>query len=234
MTFAGLLAHSRREFPLSWSDRRPCLGEDTDTTSFDRHYVYHTAWAARMLEQKRPSLHVDISSSLYFSAIVSAFIPVHFFDFRPAELTLDNVTLDRADLLALPFADGSIVSLSCMHVIEHVGLGRYGDHLDPDGDIKAANELQRVMAPDGFLYLVVPVGKPKINFNAHRVYPVEQILDLFSPMVLVEFTLVPDDPAVGGLIRNATFDLADAQNYGCGCFLFKMPSSSRSEVKRRE
>ncbi|MGA2030503.1 MAG: DUF268 domain-containing protein, partial [Verrucomicrobiota bacterium] len=77
--------------------------------------------------------------------MVSAFVPVKFYDYRPADLHLDNLACEHADLQALPFADCGIQSISCMHVVEHVGLGRYGDPLDPNGDLKAMNELERVL-----------------------------------------------------------------------------------------
>jgi hypothetical protein len=108
-----------------------------------------------------------------------------------------------------------------MHVVEHVGLGRYGDSLNPAGDLKAMTELQRVIAPGGSLLLVVPVGKPKIMFNAHRIYSYEQILRYFSEIHLEEFALIPDRSDSRGIIYDASQELADAQDYGCGCFWFK-------------
>ena len=111
---------------LRLRDQLPHLDDRTNTTGFDRHYIYHTAWSARVLAQTKPSEHVDIASSLYFVTTASAFVPIRFYDYRPADLDISNVSSDRADLLALPFADNSIESLSCMHVVEHVGLGRYG------------------------------------------------------------------------------------------------------------
>lgn len=206
-------------FALRWRDRWLCLGDATAQTGFDRHYVYHTAWACRVLAASRPQLHVDISSSLYFVAQVSAFVPVRFYDYRPAALDLSGLVCDRADLNRLPFADASVASLSCMHVVEHVGLARYGDPLDYDGDLKAMAELRRVVSPGGQLLLVVPVGgESRIQFNAHRIYTFEQVLSAFPDFELVEFALVPDDGSSLGLVRNASPTLADAQRYGCGCF----------------
>jgi SAM-dependent methyltransferase len=208
-----------RRFPVEWSERMPCLDDATGFTGFDWHYVFHTAWAARMVAAARPARHVDISSSLYFCSITSAFVPVDFYDYRPAGLNLSGLASRRADLMALPFADGSVESLSCMHVVEHVGLGRYGDPLDPDGDLKAMAELRRVLAPGGRLLFVAPVGRPRVVFNAHRVYSTRQIINAFTGLALGEFSLVPDPPRCE-LVRNAPPDLADAQEYGCGCFLF--------------
>lgn len=153
---------------------------------------------------------------------MSAFIPVKFYDYRPVKLNLSGLVCESADLLALPFMDGSIRSLSCMHVVEHVGLGRYGDPLDPDGDLKAIAELIRVLAPGGLLLFVVPVGgTSKVMFNAHRIYRYDQVIEYFSDLELKEFALIPDEPEHGGLVRNPPKGLADSQNYGCGCFCFK-------------
>lgn len=217
--FATLNRGAESRFSLCW--QAPRLGDNTAGTEFDRHYVYHPAWGARILAETRPAEHVDISSSLHFCSMLSAFIPTRFYDYRPADLKLDNLVSDHADILALPFADGSVASLSCMHVVEHIGLGRYGDPLDPDGDLKAIAELQRVLAPSGMLLFVVPVGCPRVMFNAHRIYSFAQIRSYFESLELIEFSLVPDNPEDGGLIRNAAPELADAQEYGCGCFLFR-------------
>lgn len=122
---------SKRRFPLPLLASSPVLFENTPYTRFDTHYIYHTAWAARKVKEIDAAEHVDISSSLYFSSIVSAFVPVRFFDFRPAKLNLSNLISAPSDLTRLHFADNSIQSLSCMHTVEHVGLGRYGDPLNP-------------------------------------------------------------------------------------------------------
>ena len=216
------LCNGKERFSLRWWDRYPCLRDKTVVTGFDRHYVYHTAWAARILAEAMPERHMDISSSLYFCTMVSAFIPVRFFDYRRPELELEGLQCDAADLTALPFADKSVPSLSCMHVVEHVGLGRYGDPVDPDGDLKAMAELARVLAKGGNLLFVVPVGgAPVVMFNAHRIYTYDQIVCHFAPLELVEFALIPDQAQDGGLIRNATKIQSDAQRYGCGCFWFR-------------
>lgn len=214
-----------RRFPIRWEERQPYLSDSTSTTEFEPHYTYHPAWAARILAQTRPAEHVDISSHLSFCTIVSAFLPVKFYDYRPAHLNLSGLTSERADLLALPFESGSILSLSCMHTVEHIGLGRYGDPLDSEGDLKAIAELERVLAPGGSLLFVTPVGRPRLVFNAHRIYSYEQVRQAFRGLELKEFALVPDNHRDVGLIRQATPELADAQSWGCGCFWFVKPAS---------
>lgn len=219
--FSRLAAQGPARFHLRWEDRFPCLEDRTAGTDFDRHYVYHTAWAARVVARTRPVEHVDIASSLYFCAMVSAFVPIRFLDYRPADLRLEGLKSEFGDLMRLPFADQSVPSLSCMHVVEHVGLGRYGDPLDPDGDRKAMAELERVVARGGTLLFVTPVGRSRIQFNAHRIYGYRQVVEQFAQLELRQFALLPDYPSEGGLIPDADPALADRQTYGCGCFWFE-------------
>lgn len=215
------LSKDRADFSVIWKNRKPVLFDKTPSTNFDAHYVYHPAWALRIVKKINPEFHVDISSTLHFCTALSAFIPVHFYDYRPANIKMSGLTSEKADLTNLPFKDGSISSLSCMHTVEHVGLGRYGDRLSATDDVKAMHELKRVLAPGGNFLFVVPIGKPRICFNAHRIYSYEQILKYFEGLTLVEFSLIPDNAARVGMIQNATKEQSDAQNYGCGCFWFK-------------
>ena len=219
--FLALKATPAPRFSMRWRDRWACFNDATAVTGFDKHYIYHTAWAARVLNEIRPAHHVDIGSSLYFATGTSAFVPIDFYDYRPPELNLSGLNCRRADLSNLPFPSASVESLSCMHVVEHVGLGRYGDPLDYGGDLRAAQELERVVALDGHLLVVVPVGgQARIQFNAHRIYEYKQVLDMFSALTLKEFALIPD-VTEGGLIRHASPKLVEVQSYACGCFLFK-------------
>ena len=222
--FKKMSLSGSKRFKLTFSDRFPCLSDATSGTSFDKHYVYHTAWAARIVQKIKPEYHVDISSSLYFCSIVSAFVPVRFCDYRPAELSLSNLSSNHANLTDLFFKSDSVHSLSCMHTIEHIGLGRYGDSIDPDGDLKAISELKRVLAPQGNLLIVVPIGgEAKIMFNAHRIYSYSQIMEYFNDLDFIEFALIPDFTPSPGIIYNATEELANRCTYGCGCFWFKNP-----------
>ncbi len=212
---------SESRFSAKSYSLNPQLNDNTKNTGFEPHYLYHPAWAARVLATIQPEKHIDISSTINFCAVISAFFPVEFYDYRPANIKLSNLITGQQDLTKLSFESGSIQSLSCMHTLEHIGLGRYGDPIDYDGDLKAIAELKRVVAPNGNLLIVVPVGKPKIEYNAHRIYAYHQICEYFKPLKLVEFSLVPDDYEAHGLVINATENDADAQAWGCGCFWFR-------------
>lgn len=216
--FNKLKKDSNNRFEIKWSDAYPCLNDKTTYTPFDQHYTYHPAWAARILAKTKPTLHHDFSSIINFSTVLSAFIPVKFYDYRPADIQLSNWSGHFANLEKLDIASNSLESVSCMHTIEHIGLGRYGDVLDANADITAINQLQRITKQGGNILFVTPVGKQKIEFNAHRIYSYQLILEMFNQCTLKEFSLIPD---TGGLIENAPSELVEKQQYACGCFWFE-------------
>ncbi len=228
--YTHLLEKTEKRFVINPSDIM-CIDERTPSLDFDPHYMLHTSWAARVLAETRPVKHVDISSSLYFATIASAFVPIEFYDYRPAPISLSGLNSQAADATKLPFPDNSIDSLSCMHVVEHIGLGRYGDPIDPDGDLKAINELKRVVTPGGQLLFVVPMGRPRLVFNAHRIYSYDQIAGYFDGFSIEQFRLIPDQAEGGNwTLLDGTRELADRQTYGCGCFVFKKRKIDRESA----
>lgn len=210
-------------FKVGLSELYPCLNDNTALTPFDAHYIYHPAWAARILSKTKPEEHVDISSSLSFVSLVSSFIKRRFYDYRPAKLNLTNLSCDAADIVSLPFSNNSIPSLSCMHVVEHIGLGRYGDPINSKADLLAVTELKRVVEKGGDLLFVVPVGGvAKIMYNAHRIYTYDLVMEMFSGFKLMDFSLVSDaEQHVNEFISPASKEDAKNCTYGCGCFWFK-------------
>lgn len=210
----------RTRLPV-WRQRFLIDKDFTRSVNYEPHYVYHCSWACRILANTKPSHHIDVGSSMHFVGMASAWVSITHYDYRKPEIALEGLSVGSADLVNLPFPDGTVDSLSCMHVIEHIGLGRYGDAIDSVGDRRAAEELMRVLAPGGQLLLVVPVGRPRINFNAHRVYSYSEVKTMFSSLNLSRFSLLTDDGAPTGLVEDAAPDVVDAQDWGCGCFLFR-------------
>jgi len=203
---------------LRFQDMQPSLGDWSTHTPFDAHYFYQGAWLARKLKAAAPEKHVDISSSVMTISVLSAFVDVTFVDYRPLKASLSGLTCDSGDILALSNADASVDSLSCLHVIEHIGLGRYGDPLDPLGSVKAARELTRVLKPGGTLYLSLPIGRERICFNAHRVHAPETVVAMFPGLNLLGFSLVDD---AGDFRDNVALNDGQALEYGCGMFEFQ-------------
>jgi hypothetical protein len=205
------------DMPAPWYDTFPRLDDWLQTTPFDPHYFYQGNWLARRLALREPRQHVDIGSSVLAIGVLSAFVPTIFVDYRPLQARQSGLVPVGGDITRLPFADASLTSLSCLHVIEHIGLGRYGDPLDAGGARRAALELQRVVAPGGTLYLSTPVGRERVCFNAHRVFSVTTVLAMLSELRLVEFSYVDD---AGVLHRNVSPESVAALDYGCGFFEF--------------
>src|SRR3954454_20739809 len=125
----------------------PQLHDRLPTTPFVQHYFFQDIWAARRVAERRPPRHVDVGSRVDLVGFLTAIAPVTFVDIRPLEADVEGLESVAGSVLSLPFEDGSLPSVSCLHVAEHIGLGRYGDPLDPGGTRKAADELQRVLAP---------------------------------------------------------------------------------------
>ncbi|TNC06816.1 DUF268 domain-containing protein [Methylobacterium terricola] len=224
---------TQKRFKLDLEDQVAILGEDGPMMGFDRQYIYHTAWAARCLSRIKPAFHVDFSSILYFTAIISAFFPVKYYDFRKSLLSLDAVTTGSVDLVSADkIKTGSLSSISCMHVVEHIGLGRYGDPIDYDGDLKAIRELQRIVAPGGDFLFVAPVGaNGLIQFNANRIYNYYEIRrELTKGFHLIEEALIPGGWE-HGLVYQPSESLIDSQFHACGCFWLKKYTSSTEEMK---
>lgn len=212
---------------LSWRDAYPCLFDRTSRTGIDAHYFYQGVWAMRKIKDSSEVDHVDVGSLVSFVGLLSTITNVTFIDIRPATVVLENFESRSGSIVAMPFADNSVRSLSCLHVAEHIGLGRYGDPLDPLGTRKAADELARVLAHGGQLYFSLPVGKPRVQFNAHRIHAPGQILEYFSGLELVSFSAVTDRGEFKHTINPADMEQA---RYGCGMFHFVKQNKER-EVK---
>lgn len=206
-----------KHLKLSLADIQPCLGDWKSFTPFDAHYFYQGAWLARELSRSNPGKHVDIGSSVLTLSVLSAFVPTIFLDYRPLQVSLSGLISIAGDIKCLPFPDSSLHSVSSMHVIEHIGLGRYGDALDPEGTYKAAQELQRVVRAGGRLFVSLPVGQERICFNAHRIHDPKKVIEMFPQMRLEKYCLIDD---AGRLWESTDPGRADI-DYGCGLFVFE-------------
>jgi len=201
-----------------FADTYPCLFDRMATTPFDAHYFYQNVWAFKAIKRSETPYHVDVGSQVSFVGLLTAITHVIFVDIRPLVVNVSNFDSVAGDILNLPFDSGSVRSLSCLNVAEHIGLGRYGDRLDPAGTKKAARELGRVLARGGDLYFAVPVGRPRVCFNAHRIHSPQQILEYFHGLDLVEFSAVGDDGAFIHEVEPTGFENA---TYSCGLFHFR-------------
>lgn len=202
----------------------PRLGEWAQPAALlDVHYFYQDVWAARHVYLTAPRSHVDVGSRIDgLIAHLLTFREVEVVDLRPLTADVRGLHFISGSITRLPFAAGSRESVSSLHVVEHVGLGRYGDAVDPQGWLSALSELRRVLAPGGRLYLSVPVGRQRVEFNAHRVFDPKTIIGALADLRLVEFAAVDDDGRFVGAADPADFATA---RYACGMFLFELAES---------
>jgi SAM-dependent methyltransferase len=181
------------------------------------HYFHQDLWAARKIHARRPARHVDVGSRIDgFVAHLLVFMPVEVVDIRPLSSSIPNLTFVQEDATTLArFPDNSLDSLSTLHAVEHFGLGRYGDPIDPDGWRRAVAALARVLAPGGRLYFSVPIGRERVVFNAHRVFSPRTVIEAFGSLRLVSFSAVDD---AGDLVPDADPDRFEGAHMACGLF----------------
>lgn len=145
-------------------------------TPLDGWYFYQDTWAFTRVMEAYPAWLLDVGSTALLVGILSQMLPVTSVDVRPLPVELPGLTCLPGTITALPFADGEVPMASSLSVIEHIGLGRYGDTLDPQGSERACRELARVLAPGGRLLLSFPTAdEAETLFNAHRLLPVKQV-----------------------------------------------------------
>jgi len=193
---------------------QPCLFDNLSYTPLDPVYFFQDSWAAKKIFEIKPKHHYDVGSSAKTIGILSQFVPITMVDIRPIELELQNLHFQEGSILELPFEDNSLETISSLCVIEHIGLGRYGDTLDPYGSEKAIKELKRVLKIGGVILFSVPVdSENKIYFNAHRAFTRDYILEQFD-----EFSLLEEKYHYG----TKMYDNYDRlKGFGTGLYMFK-------------
>jgi hypothetical protein len=212
-------SHDGGKFPLRVASLLPALADRYDSAGATGHYFHQDLWAASRIHARRPSDHVDIGSRIDgFVAHLLVFMPVTVVDIRPLKSDIARLSFIQDDATSLrSFADDSVDSLSSLHAVEHFGLGRYGDPVDPGASFRMMRGLARVLKPGGRLYFSVPVGRERLEFNAHRVFSPHTVIDAVAPLRLVSFAAVDDAGNLRDPSSPAAFETA---NYACGLYEF--------------
>lgn len=185
-------------------------------------YFHQDLLVAQEIFERGPSRHIDIGSRIDgFIAHLAVFRRVEYWDIRELDVPgIPEIHFRRIDIMNFEGADEAD-SVSCLHSLEHFGLGRYGDPIDPEGHIRGLRNLEQLVCPGGNLFLSVPVAnQSRVDFNSHRVFAPESFLELVSPNFSLEaFHLIDDN---GALHRNHDLFLGSISvDYGCGVFIFK-------------
>lgn len=221
--FIDFLNFNRHGGDAKFINFYPCLSDRTKTSSIDFHYFYQSIWAFNRIMLFKKQNHIDIGSDVRFVGMLTNITSVKFVDIRPLKINLKNFTGLDSSILNLPFKSNLIMSLSCLHVIEHIGLGRYGDPIDPYGPLKASRELQRVLRKNGRLFLSTPIGESMTQFNSQRIFSFQDIVSMFNDLRLIEVSVVDKS---GRYIENIDistfkFDENTGQDAGLGLFIFE-------------
>lgn len=185
------------------------------------HYFAQDIWGGKKIFHNNPKEHYDIGSRLDgFIAHLLTFREVNYIDIRPLPHEIPGLHFIQGDATDLEgFLDDSIESLSCFHAMEHFGLGRYGDKVEPDAYRKAAESMQRVVRKGGHLYIGVPVGPTdKVVFNAHRIFTISTILSLFGEMKLQDCAIVEPEGVCAKSMEAQNY--LNIREFSCGLFEF--------------
>jgi Caenorhabditis protein of unknown function, DUF268 len=185
------------------------------------HYFHQDLLVANFIREANPMRHIDVGSRIDgFVAHVASYREIEVIDIRPLVVTgHSQIKFIQRDLMSL---DSSLVgicdSLSCLHALEHFGLGRYGDPIDPRGHIKGFYNLTKMLTQGGTLYISFPIGKSGIYFNAHRVFDSMDIFEWNKGLFELERFDYVDD--LGNLHTNAVLPI-HGLSYGCGIYTLK-------------
>jgi len=168
-----------------------CGLDKFDSAGSISSYFWQDLWAAKKIIRNRPKKHYDIGSRIdgFIAHLLSADINVNLIDIRPLDVNIDGISFTCADATNIcEVPDESIESLSALCSIEHFGLGRYGDAIDPEACFKCFAAIQRKVKVGGKIYISLPIGWEHIEFNAHRVFFANTVISCFDRCRLLEFS----------------------------------------------
>lgn len=189
------ILNKRENFSIHEERLWPVIGEKYASAGTVNNYFWQDLWAARLIHKNMPREHFDIGSRLdgFIAHVLCFGIPVKMIDIRPFPTEIEGLEtiVDDATFLT-EFADNSIESLSALCSLEHFGLGRYGDPINPEACFICFENIQHKMKQGGDLYIAVLVGRERVEFNAHRVFYPSTIVESFKEMQLIDFAYVAD------------------------------------------
>jgi hypothetical protein len=160
------------------------------------HYFHQDLWVARKVFRNNPRRHIDVGSSIAgLVSHIASFRTIEVLDIRPLKNETQGITFVQSDLMNYQGELDCVAdSLSCLHALEHFGLGRYGDEINPEGWRLGLIALTKILEPGGTLYLSVPTGKfQRVEFNAHRVFSIPFLRDVFHLDFEIADLLFVDD-----------------------------------------
>jgi SAM-dependent methyltransferase len=205
----------------------PCLQDwHEEGGATKNEYFWQDLLVARKIFEAKPEIHVDIGSRVDgFVSHVASFRNIEVLDVRPIAARIPGVSFRQADLMS-PVLDMRHYcdSLSCLHALEHFGLGRYGDPVRHNGHQQGLANMATLLREGGRFYLSVPIGIERVEFNANRVFDPRTIVKIAVgyDLVLIELMVVHSGGELCAVRINES-TLADwaEQKYALGIFIFE-------------
>ena len=109
------------------------------------HYFHQDLLIANFIFEAKPKRHIDIGSRIDgFVSAVASYREIEVIDIRPLEKSVHKNIIFRKDDFMNSNLKEQTDSVSCLHAVEHFGLGRYGDTIDCNGHIKGINNLVEI------------------------------------------------------------------------------------------
>lgn len=182
--FKSLVPTSGTGNDFTWGKLLPIMNDRVDSSGIaSGHYFHQDLYTVKQTYRRNPERHIDIGSGVDgFVAHVASFRIIEVLDIRPMTASIENIEFVQGDITSLkPGSLGQADSVSCLHAVEHVGLGRYGDPVDPDGFLTTLDQVISLVKPGGSLSLSVPLGSvQRVEFNAHQIFKVPYIRSLLA------------------------------------------------------
>lgn len=214
-----------RNFRLDAGCLMPVYEDKEQAGRLDEHYFLQDIWMARQVRMNGAQNHYDVGSRVdgFIAHLLSMDVGVTLIDIRRLAVDVEKLSFVQGDATNLAsIADGTISSLSSLHAVEHFGLGRYGDSIDPDAWRKVLHSFERVLEKDGYLYLSVPIGERNhIIYNAHRIFCPLTIINELKGMSLIKFSYIENYKIYEVENFDKIIDNMVGKDYLCGCFVFR-------------
>lgn len=212
------------EFPIK--DSLPCLyDKDDNAGNTYSHYFLQDLYVAQKIYEHRPEKHVDVGSRVDgFVAHVATFREIELLDIRKMESTIPHVFFSQLDLMnEQDVPENYCDSISSLHALEHFGLGRYGDPIDPEGHLKGFRSISKMLKTNGIFYFSVPIGVQRIEFNAHRIFGMPYLLKLVSANYDIEsFAYIEDKGVLHRQVELTEVAINTSFGCNCGCAIFEL------------
>jgi hypothetical protein len=159
--------------------KEPKLDDADQTAGLLGEYFWQDLLIAKLVIDLKPHRHIDIGSRIDgFIAHLACTRNIEVFDIRPLPEKIPGVNFHQVDIMNLPSQfHSSADCVTCLHSIEHFGLGRYGDLLDHDGWKSGLKNLSLLLSNSGKLIISTPVGAQRVKFNAHRIFNPNSIIE---------------------------------------------------------